>query len=365
MDGVKVARLDRPSECEDDRLRAIQAQVERTIVEQHPGPHDDFLRIERLGQEVVRAGGQAGYPGGTIDLRGQEHDRDEAQTRIGLEGAAKREAVHPRHGDVEQDQVRLRRPDHLEGLQPVRRLPQIAAGLFEMRDEQLAIRLEIVDHQDDRLRHVAHTREAGSNRATAKRSLSGSMGFVRTRSKPEWLRSASWSGSADAVRARIGSRWPAARSRSHSSSPRIPGSSISSTISSNAPASALVSPSSPFASASIKWPPGSRAARKKAVFIGLSSTRRIRTGLFLRRDASEPTIQPFNADWLCQEVIDTEVFVLLGILDRDDDRRHGRLANSAQRRKHRFTASVRQAQIEHEPQWPMAAESDHSIGDRE
>ena len=70
----------------------------------HPDP--EFRSVDRFAQELFRSGIEDGQARAAVDLRGHHDDRDIRRGRIGLEQRGKFVSVHPRHHDVEQDQVR-------------------------------------------------------------------------------------------------------------------------------------------------------------------------------------------------------------------------------------------------------------------
>ena len=95
---------------------AVELEVEPPRVEQVLDPQEDFEPVERLGQEVFRAGGQGALPGLERHVRGQHEHRE-----IDVLGNGERlDDGHPvevRHHEIEQDEIRL------EGLVERRRLP--------------------------------------------------------------------------------------------------------------------------------------------------------------------------------------------------------------------------------------------------
>ena len=67
----------------------------------------EFDRLERLADVVVPADREAHHFIEGVVPAGEEDDRDRVRPGILLEGSAEVEAAHPRHLDVEEDQVRL------------------------------------------------------------------------------------------------------------------------------------------------------------------------------------------------------------------------------------------------------------------
>ena len=110
--------------------QALAKKVERTLGDLHAfaqaAVFDDLLqrgaddrhqnfRLKRLGQVVIRAGIQP-FANVFLILHGGFHDdRDVLQTRLALDGAQQRHAIHARHLAVEQDEI--------EGGIPVKQIP--------------------------------------------------------------------------------------------------------------------------------------------------------------------------------------------------------------------------------------------------
>src|SRR5581483_8595773 len=89
---------------------------------------EQLERAERLAHELVGAAA-AGAAEVVAFGAGQEHDRDPGRRRVCLQAAAEGGAVHPRHAQVEDDDVRVLTAD--------RRLRLLArAGLLD-RDSGL------------------------------------------------------------------------------------------------------------------------------------------------------------------------------------------------------------------------------------
>ncbi len=79
------------------------ARLGKLDVGAYPCKHD--VGIERLGDVIHRAEGEAVRLALHRVHRGDEDDRDVARRRVGLEGLQHLVAVHVRHHDVEQDHV--------------------------------------------------------------------------------------------------------------------------------------------------------------------------------------------------------------------------------------------------------------------
>src|SRR5206468_2829223 len=101
--------------------------------------------------------------------------------REGVEDILRR--VEPRHVDVEEDEIRLDLGDRLESLDAVLGLADVVTEIAKYREQQLAIRREIVDDED---RGLSCDDEGGSGHAavrvwerTALSRSWGEMGLVR------------------------------------------------------------------------------------------------------------------------------------------------------------------------------------------
>ncbi len=70
-------------------------------------PGDQFLRLERLDDVVVRTGFQSQHHVDRVALRGQHHDRHDG---LGSDGLADVDAVHPRQHQVQQHQIGFELP---------------------------------------------------------------------------------------------------------------------------------------------------------------------------------------------------------------------------------------------------------------
>ena len=181
VDRVAIARFDGPREREEDALGGVEPGVEGAVLQQDLGANEELSRVERLVQEIVGAGLEPAQPDLAVARRGEEHDRDEPADRMRLQPAAHRDAVEPRHVDVEKDEVGFALGDGLERLDPVDGLPDLVPELVELRLEELAVRALVVDDQDEwavrRNELLGHA--AGLALATASRSAAGVIGLVR------------------------------------------------------------------------------------------------------------------------------------------------------------------------------------------
>jgi hypothetical protein len=82
-------------------------------------PRQQLVGVKRLGHVVHCAELEATHDVARLGLRGQEDDRDVAPLRRSLDTRAGLETVHLRHHDVQQDQVRPHRGQHVERLSAV------------------------------------------------------------------------------------------------------------------------------------------------------------------------------------------------------------------------------------------------------
>ena len=70
-------------------------------------PRAQLVRMDRLGEELVGARFDAADAIRQIGLAGHQDDRRQPRRRVGLEPTTDFQPVHPRHRDVEQDDVGL------------------------------------------------------------------------------------------------------------------------------------------------------------------------------------------------------------------------------------------------------------------
>ena len=101
------------------------------------GAGQDFLGLERLGDEVHCAQGEAAHLVVGVMLGREEDDRHLAQFRRFLEAPAHFEAVDAGHADVEQDQFRRARLRGPQGQFAIGRLAHVVAGVGEQVAEEL------------------------------------------------------------------------------------------------------------------------------------------------------------------------------------------------------------------------------------
>ena len=143
-------------------------------VELNPGPHQGL--VHRLVDEIHATRLQGPDLAQGVGLGGDEDDRDVARGRIGLESRADREAVHFRHHDVQQNQVRFDPlGQQLQGLGPG---SGEAEGIVTLEDaeQDLDVQRCIVDDQDVCLgviRHDGYSGLAGEGHARREGAVAG------------------------------------------------------------------------------------------------------------------------------------------------------------------------------------------------
>ena len=137
-------------------------------------PRDELLGLRGLDDECIRAQvpnhsfvGLVGVGGGV------HHEGHAAESRIALPLSQELEAVFDRHQQIRDAKLGWVRPGLRQRLVAVRRFLDLEARRAEQRAQQVAIRLQVVDHQ-----HAGHcTPRDGKNRSTSVTNVSGSMGF--------------------------------------------------------------------------------------------------------------------------------------------------------------------------------------------
>ena len=132
LDRVPITSLDSSRQSENHTLGSVKALVQGPIAQEHLCPDEELLRIERLGEEVVGARSQPFQAGCAVVRCGDEDDGNEPPERVCLHTCAKREAIHARHFDVEQDEIRLIPVDLLERLLAVTGLAHLVAEVVEI-----------------------------------------------------------------------------------------------------------------------------------------------------------------------------------------------------------------------------------------
>ena len=152
LDRVAIPSFDRARQREDHALRCVKALVQRPIAQQHLCPNEELLRVERLREEVIGARGEPFQPDCAVVRCGDEDDGNETAERVCFYACAQREAVHSRHIDIGQDEVRLVRVDLFERLLAVSGMAHLIAEVVKVALEQLTVRAHVVHDEDDRFR---------------------------------------------------------------------------------------------------------------------------------------------------------------------------------------------------------------------
>ena len=117
----RVARLDGERQRHERRLGRVERVDEVLHARQRTDAGAQFVRMHRLRQELVGARLDASDAIREVGLAGDQHHRRQPRRRIGLQPPADLEAVDPRHGDVEQDDVRVMLVHRLERRRAVAR----------------------------------------------------------------------------------------------------------------------------------------------------------------------------------------------------------------------------------------------------
>src|ERR1044071_3122991 len=163
-DGAEVAGLVDGAVAEDrvlreaERLHAaleLRLQSPDLAVVRRRGAHDHAqqLGVVRLGEGVVRAGVDAFAHVLAADAAGLQDDGDGAAARVGLEARQELEAVHARHGAVEEDDVEFPRValEHLPRLDAVAGEGDVGGQRMQMRLQECAVESVVLDDEDARL----------------------------------------------------------------------------------------------------------------------------------------------------------------------------------------------------------------------
>src|SRR3954447_6279186 len=107
-----------------------------------------LARAERLGDVRVGAGGKGLGLVAAERVGGDDHDRDWAQVRIGLDLARRLVAVQLGQLDVHQDQVGAVASGEADTLGAGDRLDQLVAGAGQQVAQDAPVVLLVLDHQD-------------------------------------------------------------------------------------------------------------------------------------------------------------------------------------------------------------------------
>lgn len=111
-------------------------------------PAQKFGGAERLGDIVDCAQLEALYDFFGLALASEEDDGDVLGGGVGLEAAAGLEAIHDRHGDVEQNQVRWLCLRRLQSRLATRRQTHREVGCFQHSSQEVEIVGEVVDDEN-------------------------------------------------------------------------------------------------------------------------------------------------------------------------------------------------------------------------
>ena len=130
--------------------------LDRVLVPLDPGqrrhPGEQFALVDRLGEEVVRPGLERLHL--LLVAAGRHHhDRQVRRVHLVPDPPAHLVPVHPRHQDVEQDEIDVLGIDQLQRLLTRRRGQYVVPARTEDRLQQPDVRRLVVDHEH--LRHVA------------------------------------------------------------------------------------------------------------------------------------------------------------------------------------------------------------------
>ena len=146
-----------------------QVLVQASGLDQVADPEQHLAGVERLGEEVPGAPGQRL----ALDLRiGVGRDHQDGEVVLARDRGADRvqhlDAAHPRHVEIEDDQVRPHLPERVEGPARVDLSPDVPVSRRpENGRDQPDLEIEIVDDEDPRVRKrragkdVVPAREAG------------------------------------------------------------------------------------------------------------------------------------------------------------------------------------------------------------
>jgi hypothetical protein len=112
----------------------------------HPG--HQRLVLDRFGQEVIGPRLQSPQSLGGFAERGDHYHGNVQRRRVILQPAATLEPVHPRHHDVEQDEIRLPLMRHAERLEPILGTGDLKVLGRKLGFQQAGVGRHIVDDQD-------------------------------------------------------------------------------------------------------------------------------------------------------------------------------------------------------------------------
>ena len=147
--GEQLGRDRLGQEAREDLFHPLLFQVVYApAVEPRSDPRPQDRGIERLGQEILRAGLDAPDDrGGVLDPRDHDH-RDVPETLVVLEAFENLDAVQAGHLDVEEHQVRRLGLEGRERVEAVLELDRAVPVVLEMLGEQSAIQRIVIDDRD-------------------------------------------------------------------------------------------------------------------------------------------------------------------------------------------------------------------------
>ena len=109
---------------------------------------DEQLRVVRLGNKGVRVALEGADHVVRIGQRGQKDDRHVGEVRVTADGPAEFVAVHFRHDDVRDDQLRARFPSDGQGLPSVPCAQDLGPPLLDRPLEQSQADGIVIDDED-------------------------------------------------------------------------------------------------------------------------------------------------------------------------------------------------------------------------
>ena len=130
------------------RLALAQLISDHLVLGQRTHARQQLQVVHRLGEEVVGAGAEAAQAILALVQRRHQHDRNMLGTRIVLQLPARINAVHFRHHDVHQDDVRLLGQRLVDGVHAIHSLNDVEVFVAQLVVQQPAVLLDIVDDEN-------------------------------------------------------------------------------------------------------------------------------------------------------------------------------------------------------------------------
>ena len=115
---------------------------------QAANPREQHHVIDGFGQKFISPGLEPGNPIRSTVQRRHQHYRNVPGLGVVLQPSAHLEPVHPRHHDVQQDNVGLLRRRHRQGRGPIVSGQNFIVFRAELGLQQPHIRFNVVNHQD-------------------------------------------------------------------------------------------------------------------------------------------------------------------------------------------------------------------------